>query len=364
MIECCTYYIIPKRDPNRRMAIHFNGRVFWFDKDNTETAQQFLFVPIGGNKYNILTCQTSQRTKGERLGVDTRGDVVRWSPKSDNTQEFALTAPDKDGWFRIKEPTQGENLGVGPDGGLVRWWATGEDDQLFKLEVAQRSTAKKPELDTVRKKEKPGAIPRLPERQSMDAMSDIQPKYLIGETLEPAYFVTDPRYGIDKVQQVLDHPWYLLRREQSWAKGFDRPWDGATERTLEETYLWGMETTSAREMQVTTGTTIKADLGLKLEPKVDVKMIGAKAGSAGVDIGVEIKNELQITSSSSETAIQREEKKRTEKYLAGKPFRRAFLTLADYYTLQDESGYPLGAWSVLSDTTTDYWTYPNLMPKP
>src|SRR5918911_1237953 len=162
LIDCCTYYIIPKRDPNRRMAIHFNGRVFWFDKDDNETAQQFLFVPIGGEKYNILTCQTSQRTKGERLGVDSRGAVVRWGPKSDNTQEFTLR-PDKDGWFQIIEPTEGENLGVGSDGGLLRWWATGKDDQLFKLEVAQRPTAKKPELDTVRKKEKPGAIPRLPE---------------------------------------------------------------------------------------------------------------------------------------------------------------------------------------------------------
>src|SRR6516165_2047137 len=103
-------------------------------------------------------------------------------------------------------------------------------------------------------------------------MADSKP-YLIGEVLEPAYFVHDMRYR-SKVTQLLEHPFYRLRREQNWSVFSNKEYDGRTAHNETVTTKVGMTKEKSQEMELTIGMSLTADMGMKIDPKLTVKMIG------------------------------------------------------------------------------------------
>lgn len=351
-IESCSYRI-REGTKNEFVAIGSDGNILrWGETKGAE--QEWVIVPRGDNRYNFLTCQHPANQKNERMAVGSNGNIVRWEPTTSAIEQIFSFGPLRDdGWVEIREHTKNENVAVGSNGNIVRWGPTNNKDQLFKLEVWRRGTA--PELSKDPRYE-PGRIPDYPSLKTKEPPPPAK-SYLVSETLEPAFFVKDSRYR-SKAEQVLDHPYYRLRREQRWEPVYYREFDGRSSETRTERVKVGMTVENSTSMESTIGLTINADFGMAFAPELEVKGLKIKGQSLEASIGYSLSSELKMKQSTVTTRITEREVTVEIQVPVGPPFARAIFVLVDSFQAIDRNGTVVGRWELRNESHIVHASFP------
>lgn len=350
-IESCIYRIF-EGTKNELVAVGSDGKVRRWGQTHGDE-QEWVIVPCGDNRFQFLTCQNGYHQKGEVMAVGSNGDIVRWGPTGGKEQIFSFSTVNPDGWVQILEHTKNENVAIGSDGRALRWAANGGKEQLFKLEPGRRGTP--PELSKDPRYE-PGRIP-FPTLPDEKPPADPPKSYLISETLEPAFFVKDSRYR-SKVQQVLDHPYYRLRREQRWQPVFFKTFDGRSSETHTERVKVGMSVESSTSMETTIGLAMNADYGMSFAPELEVKGLKIKGQSFDGSFGYRMTTELKMKQSTVTQRLLEREVTVTVEVPAGKRFSRAIFVLVDFFQVIDRHGRVEGQWEVRHENHVVQLSFP------
>lgn len=337
--DCC-FYEIEEGTRNERVAVGSDGNILRWARSG-KADQQWLIVPIGPAKCKILT-----RQNGENMAVGSNGNILRWSAENSSAQEFEFVNPNK-GWWSIKEGTRGEFVAVGSNGNVLRWSKTGGTDQKFRLIPVSPQAKPKPAQGQFQ----PGEIEDVPR---LTAFGHLPPEHspysLIGEAVIPAVYVGDPQYS-DRIAQVENNPYYLLRREQFWdrspGRGFYREHDGSTSITERVTIKIGVSETTATSIHKTLGIEVSASGGFNFR-------------GAAINMGTKISAELKVSQSSESKRMEERTHEEKVEFPQGRRFVQSLWTMVDRYTLKRMDHSVLSVWEIALDNTTVRDGYPEL----
>jgi len=335
--ECC-FYKIQEGTKNEYVSIGSDGNILrWANSDGPE--QLWLIVPVNATKCKIQTKQN-----GEFMAVGSNGNILRWADTGGSEQEFSFVNY-TGGWWNIQESTRNEFVAVGGNGNILRWARTGGNDQNFRLVPVEPMA--KPQLQPGECE--PGAIGDVPR---ITGFGSIPPERtiarLIAETLIPAVYVEqDPAYS-DRVQQVAQNPYYILRREQYWDRSGDQgsyyEHDGYREITRLVAVKFGFSQTNAKSVEDT--------LGVKISASGEFTYDGATTA-----ISSEISRELKVKTSQV-TQVTSERTETFEVKFPKERFAYAQWSMVDHYKLLNMQRNLVREWEVVLMGTTVNDGYP------
>jgi len=339
--ECC-FYKIQEGTRNENVAIGSDGNILrWADTGGLE--QQWLIIPVDVNK-----CKLQNRQNGEFMAVGSDGNILRWADTGGPEQLFSFVNF-ANGWWNIQESTRNEFVAVGSNGNILRWGQTRGNDQKFRLVPVKPMV--KPQLQPGECE--PGAIGDIPR---IGGFGDLPPgrtnAKLIAETLVPAVFVQGDSAYSDRVQQVGQNPYYILRREQYWDRSGDRgdyyEHDGYREFIKGATVKFGFSQTNANSIENT--------LGVKVSASGEFTYGGATAS-----LSTEISKELKVKTS-QETTVTSE---RTETFQVTFPKERfvyAVWSMVDHFKLLNMQRKLVREWEIVLEGTSIADAYPRKLP--
>lgn len=339
--QCC-FYKIQEGTKKEYVAVGSDGNILrWGDTGGPE--QLWLIVPVDGEKCKIQTKQN-----GEFMTVGSDGNIRRWADTDSPEQLFSFVnnsdVNNPNSWWNIQENTRKEFVAVGSNGNILRWKKTNGEEQKFKLVPVDPMD--KPQLQPGECE--PGQIGDIPRIGGFgDAPPANTDAKLIGETLIPAVCVQDPGYS-DRVQQVSQNPYYILRREQYWDRSGDRgdyyEHDGYREETRKVTVKFGFSQTNFKSVEDT--------LGVKVSVVGNFTYHGATAS-----ISTEISKELKVRTS-QETKVSYERIDSSELSIPAKRFVYAKWSIVDRYTLLNMKRDLVRQWEIVLDGTSINDGYP------
>ncbi|ESA36578.1 hypothetical protein N836_07325 [Leptolyngbya sp. Heron Island J] len=327
-----TFYKIQEGTRNEFVARGSNGNVLrWADTGGFE--QMWLLIPASESH-----CKIQCRSTGEFLTVNGLGQIFCAKEADIPEQEFSFVNY-SDGWWNIQESTRDEFVAVSfTDGNVLRWFETRGRDQRFELIPVNK--ARKPQLEEG--EALPGAIGNIPRIISYSIVPPerSEPK-LIGEALIPAVFVNDTAYS-DHRYQILQNPYYVLRREQYWdrsqGRGIYYQHDG--QREVEKTFSieFGISEKTSQKIEDTFGWKLSASGKFGFD-----KSSIALAGSLSRSIKTTTTNETEIKASKKETYKEK---------ISEKKFAYAQYALVDHYRLFDKHKNVVREWEIVLYKTT------------
>lgn len=338
----CSFYKIQEGTKDEYVAIGGDGNILrWKHTGGDE--QQWLIVPVDAGK-----CKIQTRQNGEFLAVGGHGNIVRWADTGGQEQEFSFVNY-AEGWWNIQESTKGEFVAVGSNGNILRWGETNKSDQKFKLVPVD--PADKPKLQPGECE--PGAIGDV---TRMSGFGDMPPERrdakLIAETLVPAVFVQGDTAYSDRLKQVDQNPYYILRREQYWDRSGDRgayyEHDGYREFTKSVTVKFGFSQTNAKSIEDT--------LGVQVSASGEFTYGGATAA-----IKTDINKELKVKTS-QETKVESERIEKFEVAFPKERFVYAFWSMVDHYKLLNMKRELVREWEIVLKGTSISDAYPRKLP--
>jgi hypothetical protein len=351
-LKCCAYNIQATNiDHNLYVldnTLAVSGIGCWESKEGNSA--KWVILPLGGNKYQFLTCQDIRQNHNHRMSVEQVLELVIREPLTHPCQVFSLQQL-KDGALNIIDHT-GKYWTVTKQYKMCTYDYTGNSDQNFKLNPVDE--VKEPELDPGKKWE-PNQIEDVPRLEGFKSPPDESPHYLIGEMIYPAFFVEDPDYR-SKARQIMENPYYILRREQYWNLIGYREYEGEISGSTEITTEVGVKKTTSRSMEETTGMRITAEFDIGCDPAVEAEGISISGwNKQNTSCAAELSSSLKVTHVSSEEESYHKEVKITVDF----PKRRCAIAswlLCDQYTLlkQDPESKKrtlIGEWQVQRDKT-------------
>lgn len=326
-----SFYKIQEGTKNEFVSRGSHGDVLrWGDTGGLE--QIWLLIPA-----SELKCKIQCRLTGEFITVNSAGDIFCAPESGLPEQEFSFVNYNN-GWWNIQESTKNEFMAVSwTNGGILRWAETNDRDQRFKLIPVDRKH--KPKLEEG--EAEPGMIGDAPRITSYSMVPpERSASQLIGEALIPAVFVNDKSYS-DHRNQVLQNPYYILRREQYWdrsqGRGIYYQHDGYREIKKEITVEYGISKTFAKKVEEILGWkfSISGKLGFEKH---------ALALSSSLSRSIK-------TTTSTEIKIESSEKKTKKVILPSKRFAYAEYIIVDRYRLFDRNKHVVYEWEVVLDGT-------------
>jgi hypothetical protein len=164
--------------------------------------------------------------------------------------------------------------------------------------------------------------------------TDIQPK-LVGETLLPFIYVSDPRFDVESQSKV--NPYYILRRDLNWEILKWITHSGEHDKAYSITKVTGVETTTEESIKKTLGWEISAT--------------GGFAGDLfSGEMSTKLSGELETTFRQKETVSVEEEVVETVELPRGKKVTLAYWQMVDRYTLKRlDDGSIVDKWPVKLD---------------
>lgn len=332
--ELTAFYEIREGTKNECVAVGSDGNILrWACTGGNE--QKWLFVPRGDNRYHILT-----RSNGEHMAVGSNGNILRWGPTGGDEQVFRLLRVGDTDRYVIKEGTKDECVAVGSNGNVLRWGCTGGSEQEFRFlptPVGDRPEPREGEAE-------PGQIGDVPRIEAFGELPpETSPPKLIGETVLPSVYVTDPKHT-NAVEQTIHEPYYILAREQFWdrrpGKGAYLEHDGRTERKETVRTKVGFTQSESKSIEDTLSVVISTNATFNFT-----------GGSA--ELGSKISRSLKVTTTSQTERMQEHEETREVTFPVGERFARTVWAMVDQYTLRRMDGSEVRSWDIVLDTIVE-----------
>lgn len=341
--------------------------------DPAAKRQQWVIYPVLGEKAfksekttngvhnRVLRYRIQSVKDGAYLAINPTGNAISHGFLDDESQIFSFinyTRSVDDFNIGMKSSGSEEVVLAEKNWNIFRWGLIqGDSSQRFSLTAVKEW----PKPAVKASQASPGSLKRpAPPTSTDESGANKTAQVLIGEEVLPFEWVDDAER--DKLNQILNTPYYILAREQYFSRKINRFIRAHETETVSDNVRKGFSNEHMRSMEQTVGVTLSAEWSASVGGKVGDETAGVEARQS-TKLAAQYVNQSKTTEVTTQSESRQEESSVVNRFTpSGQDCRLNLWVLVDKYSLyrvySDGLREVVKMWESNDSSNVDVRTYP------